>query len=107
MSHLPPASVMAAWRSQGFRYGIPGQILNANLNSTADQAFTLFASTYVIKEIWFGSASVTPDTAVGGIYTATAKGGTAIVAANTTYATLDGAFKYKSAALHADVQSVI
>lgn len=64
---------------------------SANMNSTADQAlakafpFTAFTITQII--VTNASASLT--TAVGGIYTAAAKGGTAVVSAAQAYAALN------------------
>lgn len=55
----------------------------ANMNSTADQAFTkAFSFTnFAIDRIIVTNASTSLTLAAGGVYTATSKGGTAVVAA--------------------------
>jgi hypothetical protein len=69
-------------------------VLNsANLTLTTDQTMTqVFAGTFyvvqVIGVVWASGAFGTA--CAGGIYTATAKGGTAIVAAGQSYAALTG-----------------
>lgn len=62
----------------------------ANMNSTADQAMTKIGtfSGYIIERIVATNASISLTTAAGGIYTAAAKGGTAIVAAGQAYSGL-------------------
>lgn len=64
----------------------------ANFNSTADQAITLALPTgftrYRIQSIIVSNPSISLTTAVGGIYTAAAKGGIAIVAASTAWSPL-------------------
>jgi hypothetical protein len=64
----------------------------ANFNSTADQAITLALPTgftrYRFQSIITSNPSISLTTAVGGIYTAAAKGGIAIVAASTAWSPL-------------------
>lgn len=72
-----------------------GTLIGANMNSTADQAFSMTAGAgkYVVRTIVATNASASLVLAVGGIYTATAKGGTAIVAAGQAYSALTTATK--------------
>ena len=68
-----------------------GRLLSANMNSTADQAIPLFIPAgipYRPTKISVRNASVSLTTAVGGIYTAASKGGTAIVASGQAYSAL-------------------
>lgn len=70
------------------------ELLNADLNSTSDQAFTkrFSGTTFIIQAIkasWVSGANPV-STAQGGIYTATAKGGSAIVAATQGYGNNQG-----------------
>jgi len=67
-----------------------GSLLGANLNSTADQAIPIAAAKYVIRRIVVTNASGTPTLAVGGIYTAASKGGSAVVAATQAFSGLTG-----------------
>lgn len=74
----------------------PLWVLNsANMNSTADQAFTKIGtfSGWMIQQIFCWGPSTSLTTAAGGIYPTTAKGGTAIVAAATAYSTLSATNK--------------
>lgn len=76
----------------------------ANLQSTADQAFTKVGvfTNYVITKVLAvtktGGASVA---CAGGIYTAAAKGGTPLIAAVQSWVTLTGALKIVDATLAA------
>lgn len=65
-----------------------GTLLGANMNSTADQAITLAAGSWKIEGVYATKPSVSLTTAAGGVYTSTAKGGTAIVAAGQVYSGL-------------------
>lgn len=65
-----------------------GRLLGANMNSTADQAITIGASTYVITQVLATNASTSLTLAAGGLYTAASKGGTALVAAAQVYSGL-------------------
>lgn len=73
-----------------------GQLISANMNSTADQQITIFSAPakYVIRRIVVTNASVSLTTAVGGIYPAVSKGGTAIVANSQAYSGLSAASKF-------------
>jgi hypothetical protein len=71
-----------------------GQLLGANMNSTADQIIGIGASKYIITSIVVTNASMSLTLAVGGFYTAAAKGGTPIVAAVQVYSALTAATKY-------------
>lgn len=63
------------------------------MNSTGDQQIPISAGRYVVRFITAQNASISLTTAVGGIYTATAKGGSAIVANTQVYSALTGATK--------------
>lgn len=67
-----------------------GYVFGANFNSTGDQPILLPASVSVFRPntIIVTNASVSLTTAVGGFYSASNKGGSQIVASNTTYSTL-------------------
>jgi len=74
--------------------GLLFYLKGANLNSTADQPFTVNGSLpakFRITDIVATNASGSPTTAVGGIYTAASKGGQAIIYAGQAYATLTAA----------------
>jgi hypothetical protein len=84
--------------------GVPaGYLAGANFNGTSDQAITINFPAgfthYVIRRIIVTNASVALTTAVGGIYTATAKGGFAIVAATQAYSALTTPSLFLSATL--------
>lgn len=68
-----------------------GRKLAADFNSTADQAITLLPGNWTITGVYAAKGSRSMTTAAGGVYTAAAKGGTAIVAAAQTYTGLTGA----------------
>lgn len=75
-----------------------------NMNSTADQAITISgASKYIVTSIVATNASVNLTTAVGGIYPAASKGGTALVANTQVYSALTAATKYKALTLAAGI----
>lgn len=69
-------------------YGVLGQLLGANFNTTSDQAITLRYGHAVITDIVVTNASANLTLAAGGFYTASSKGGTAIVSAAQVYSTL-------------------
>lgn len=72
-----------------------GKLIGANFNITTDQAFTMFvpaAAKFRVTKITALNTSVAGmSTAAGGIYPATAKGGTALVAAGQAYTGLTNA----------------
>lgn len=70
-----------------------GVLIGANMNSTADQAIPIGSAKYVIDKIIVVNASVSLSVAAGGFYTATSKGGTAVVAAAQVYSGLTGSTK--------------
>jgi hypothetical protein len=81
-------------------YTLIGRMLGVNMNlagsgaAAQDQSIPLFIGTNVsfrVRRIVAMNASASLTTAVGGIYTATAQGGTAVVAANQAYSALTGA----------------
>lgn len=73
-----------------------GILKNANMNSTADQAITIQlpgagaggSGKYFLVSIIVANPSVSLTTAAGGVYTAAAKGGLAVVAAGQAYSAL-------------------
>jgi hypothetical protein len=64
-----------------------GKLIGANFNVTTDQAIVLTPNC-VPMEFLVTNASISLTTAAGGIYTAAAKGGVAIVAATQVYSNL-------------------
>lgn len=81
----------AQWRR--IPAGAVGWIIGADMNSTADQAFTFSvpATTRLsIRSIVATNGSISLTTAAGGVYPTTAKGGTAIVANTQVYTALTG-----------------
>ena len=65
-----------------------GRLIGANMNSTSDQTITLHPGQWKIEQIMVTKPSISLTTAAGGVYTATAKGGTAVVAAGQVYSGL-------------------
>ena len=65
-----------------------------NMNSTRDQALLINSSRYAIRRIVVNNASANLTLAAGGIYTASSKGGTAIVPAAQVYVALSAAAKF-------------
>src|SRR5262249_46704519 len=67
--------------------------VNANMNATTDQAWVPFIGAnvpYRVRQITATNASISLTTAVGGIYPAASKGGTALVAATQVFSALTG-----------------
>jgi hypothetical protein len=90
--------------------GIPQGAVNllglkkgANMNSTADQIIGMPGGKYIIRKIVIVGASASLTLAAGGIYTATSKGGTVIVAAAQLYSALTAAAKFLDLTLAAIV----
>lgn len=75
-------------------YGLLGKLTGANMNTTSDQAITLNSANYIIRRIIVKNSSINLTTAVGGVYTATSKGGTAVVANSQVYTALTAAGKF-------------
>lgn len=71
--------------------GVIAKLIGANLNVTTDQAINFLGAVnkYVISSIIITNASGTPLLAAGGLYTAAAKAGSAIVAAGQVYTALN------------------
>ena len=68
-----------------------GRLLGANMNVTTDQIIPLFvpaAAKFRLTKITVLNASVSLTTAVGGVYTALSKGGTAVVANTQVFSSL-------------------
>jgi hypothetical protein len=79
---------------QGEYSSLLGVILGADMNSTADQEFKISAPRYIIRRIAVVNATANLTLAAGGIYTAAAKGGTAIVTAVQIYTALSAGAKF-------------
>lgn len=77
-----------------------GEITAADMNTTADQAIDIVAGVtkWVPTAFVFFDASVSLTTAVGGVYSAASKGGTALLAASQVYSSLTSAEKRLQAA---------
>ena len=84
--------------TQNPRYGLIGKIISANMNSSADQTFSINTgiAKYQPDVIQCTNASISLTTAVGGIYTAASKGGTAVVANTQVYSALSATTKVLS-----------
>jgi len=67
-----------------------GRLIGANMNATTDQTFTLVNTglPYRITRISATNASTSLTTAVGGVYVAASKGGTAVVANSQVFSAL-------------------
>jgi hypothetical protein len=67
-----------------------GKLVAADMNSTADQRIVMFSnpSKFILRRIVVTNASISLTTAAGGVYTATSKGGTAVVASSQAYSSL-------------------
>lgn len=87
----------AAAKALFARYRLLASIIGADFNSTGDQAMGGLPAKYIARRIVVTNASVDLSAATvpaGGIYTAAAKGGTAIVAAAQLYSALTTANKW-------------
>lgn len=73
-----------------------GELISANMNSTADQQIVIFSAPakYIVRRIVVTNASISLTTAVGGIYPQVSKGGTAIVANSQAYSGLNATTKF-------------
>ena len=67
-----------------------GKLTSANMNVDTDQAITLLAGNKRITRILVVNPSTSLTTAVGGVYSTTAKGGYTIIAAAQVYSALTG-----------------
>lgn len=89
------ATGAAEWVPQVGSGMLIGRLIGANMNTTADQAFAMTQwgqlNKFRITKITAKNASVSLTTAVGGVYTAVSKGGTAVVAATQAYSALTAA----------------
>jgi hypothetical protein len=86
----------------GFPVGVIGHLISANANSTSDQQFVmspLVGGNFIVTKIIATNASISLTTAVGGVYPAASKGGTALVAASQAYTTLTSSAPYESLTL--------
>lgn len=86
---------------------ILASLIGANMNTTADQAITMPAGKWIVRKIVVTNASVSLTTAVGGFYTAAAKGGVAIVAATQIYSALTTNTKFTDLTLTATMATDI
>lgn len=78
------------WSTIGISFGVLGKLLGANMNTTADQAIPMTATNYLVTAIYVTNASTSMTLAVGGIYPAASKAGTAVVGAGQAYSALTG-----------------
>lgn len=72
------------------------KLASANMNSTADQVASpvggiVIPAQYVLTSILVVNASISLDTAAGGVYNVASKGGTALVANTQVYSALTAA----------------
>jgi len=71
-----------------------GYALGVNMNITTDQAISISGAKYVIRKVVVCNASINLTIAAGGVYTATSKGGFAVVAATQVYSALSAAARF-------------
>lgn len=76
------------------KYGLLGSTTSADANTTGDSAITMLATKYIVRRFVAFDASTNLTTVAGGIYTAAAKGGSALVAAAQVYSALTAASKF-------------
>jgi hypothetical protein len=79
----------ATWMPVNIRF--LGRLLAANMNIVTDQAIALYVpatAPFRVTKVTAKNASLSLTTAVGGLYTAASKGGTAVVAATQAYSSL-------------------
>lgn len=86
-----------------------GKLIGADLNSTADQAIDIpdGVGSYILDRIVVTNASTTPATAAGGVYAATSKAGTILVAASQAYTALTASSKLLDLTLTADGSTTV
>lgn len=86
-------------------YRVVAKLIGANMNVTTDQLLPLQilnaddysitpAGNYMVERILVTNASISLTTAVGGVYTAASKAGSAIVANSQVYSALTSSVKY-------------
>ena len=73
---------------------ILGRLIGANMNVTTDQPITINVARYAVRRIVSCNPSTSLTLSAGGIYTAAAKGGVAIVAAAQLWSALTGSTKF-------------
>ena len=85
----------AAWVPDVGSAMLIGRLIGANMNTTGDQAFVMTQwgqlNPFRITKITAKNASTSLTTAVGGVYPAVSKGGTAVVANTQVYSALTAA----------------
>ena len=82
-------------------YRLIGKLIGANMNVTTDNTIpiTAQAGSFIFDRIIVTNPSISLTTAVGGVYTAASKGGTALVANSQVYSALTAAAKFVSLTL--------
>jgi hypothetical protein len=81
-----------------------GRLVGANMNSTSDQAIPMLIAAnqnFQVTAIVARNPSTSLTTAVGGVYTAASKGGTAVVASSQVYSAATGATTVENTTLSA------
>lgn len=68
--------------------------VTANADTTSDSVIPILAAKYIVRKIIAHDASISLTTVAGGVYTAAAKGGSAIVASAQVYTDLTAATKF-------------
>ncbi len=74
----------------GWKYKVLGKLLNANMNSVADQAIALGAAKAIVTDIVVTNPSLSMTLAAGGFYSAAGKTGLILVPATQLYSGLLG-----------------
>jgi hypothetical protein len=74
-------------------YKLLGKKVSANMNVTTDQTIAIGASKYFIDKVVVTNASASLTLAVGGLYTASSKGGTQVIANTQIFSALTASTK--------------
>ncbi len=74
-------------------YKLLGKIISANMNSTGDQVIAIGASKYYVDKVIVTNASTSLTLAVGGLYTATSKGGSQVIGNTQIFSALTASTK--------------
>lgn len=80
---------------------------HVNLNTTTDQPITMKSDRYVVLRVTLANPSANPTLAVGGIYSAPSKGGTALVPATQVYTGLSAANRFITTGLNAVLSTTV
>lgn len=88
-------------QQEELRVGLLGKKVGADFNTTADQAIAMCSASYVVTAVIVTNPSTALTAAQGGVYPATGKGGTPVVAATQTYTDASVAASVQTCTLNA------